>query len=128
MSPLRLAVGYRVFALGRFKHGAGGKAAGVGKADSGGVADVQPTGSPVAAIDALPRFVPGTLDHESEAALTGIPDAERSFLRLELRDKKFREVAPVRRAGRGSILARSGQINAQLTIRPKLDLTTLTRF
>src|SRR5271166_3916926 len=100
--------GYGVFALSRFKHGAGCKAASVGKADGGGVADVQPTGSPVAAVDALPGFVPCTLDHESEATLTGIPDAERSFLRLQLPDKKFREVAPVRRAGRGSILARSG--------------------
>jgi hypothetical protein len=91
-----------------------GKAAGVGKTDGGGVANMQPTGRAVAAVDALPGFVPGTLDHEGEAALTGIPDAERSFLRLELRDKKFREVAPVRWAGRGSILARSG--HSKLTL------------
>ena len=69
---------------------------------------MQPTRSPVAAVDALPGFVPGWLDHKGEAALTGIPDAERSFLRLEVPDKNLREVAPVRRASRGSVLARSG--------------------
>src|SRR5271165_1740588 len=100
--------GYGVFALSRFKHGAGCKAASVGKADGAGVADVQPTGSPVAAVDALPGFVPRRLDHEGEAALSGIPDAERRFLRLELPDKNFREAPPVRRASRRSILARSG--------------------
>ena len=105
--------------LGHPEHHAGGEPAGVGEADGAHGADVMPAGRAPARVDALPRLVAGPLDHEGEAALVRVPDAEGAVLRLDLlREQpvslRLKGAAPARRL----VSVGASRTNLKITLGP----------